>query len=644
MINKKKILVLVPNGASTDNRVVREAESLKSAGHEVLLAGLRLPHLSGLNAITANGVPVRRVDWQYRAYSKIAIVYAAVLIPLAIAIAAIIAITSYYLYFKVIAAGLAAVIDGAIQGLYAATNWFTQKYYPESSLTTANHFTLSGIRVSNPTLFHAMVLAILALIILSLRSIWKRCKREIWSSYGQLVRNPALVAIRRKAAHARNYGERENVRSYTVLERLLAPEEGSTGALQNRMTQHFILQSRTQAFIELGREFLPDLIHCHEIGTLPAGIALKTELRCKLIYEAHEIYDDLANASTLQSKRYRQIHEENIGKIDGFVTVNEDIGDYYKTTYPNIPTPVVMPNSVYPKSVHYDGRLHEAAGFPPDIKIILYQGGFSPNRGLNVLLESAYNLPEGWGVVFMGRGPLEDELKSEAENFQNKTIEKFKRKRSLQLLSHTETIEPILAAIMVDSRDGGGQTLQQAELEGLVVGQALLRAETGQSLGTDIRSRVSEIRETEVALAVDKLLRREIDELRSSGLINRARFVPMAPHSELVEWTSGASIGIIPYENIGLNHWFCSPNKVWEYPNAGVPILASRLHFLAKMIKTWQIGWTIASDPSVSEIVSVVRSISDKDIAEKKEACANFIASDNYTIHENRLLELVDSL
>ncbi|HYE68658.1 MAG TPA: hypothetical protein VEA58_08600, partial [Anaerovoracaceae bacterium] len=45
-------------------------------------------------------------------------------------------------------------------------------------------------------------------------------------------------------------------------------------------------------------------------------------------------------------------------------------------------------------------------------------------------------------------------------------------------------------------------------------------------------------------------------------------FIPPAPQNDLALWTAGGTIGIIPYEKIGLNHWFCTPNKLWEYPNA----------------------------------------------------------------------------
>ena len=105
-----------------------------------------------------------------------------------------------------------------------------------------------------------------------------------------------------------------------------------------------------------------------------------------------------------------------------------------------------------------------------------------------------------------------------------------------------------------------------------------------------------------------------------------------------------AALGVIPYENVGLNHWYCSPNKIWEYANAGVPILASRLHYLNAVIGRWDLGWTFSSDPSVADIVSVMRGITEEDLAAKRKNCQRFIQADNYPIHEPRLLDLFAGL
>ena len=49
----------------------------------------------------------------------------------------------------------------------------------------------------------------------------------------------------------------------------------------------------------------------------------------------------------------------------------------------------------------------------------------------------------------------------------------------------------------------------------------------------------------------------------------RLVLIPPAPADSLAKWTAGADVGIIPYENTGLNHLYCTPNKLWEFPNAG---------------------------------------------------------------------------
>jgi glycosyltransferase involved in cell wall biosynthesis len=260
------------------------------------------------------------------------------------------------------------------------------------------------------------------------------------------------------------------------------------------------------------------------------------------------------------------------------------------------------------------------------------------------LVEAAFNLPEEWYVVFMGRGPLKEHLEKLAEGFMQDQRGRILRGLSLESLAKNEHIEKLTAAVHGVSPETGQQVVKQVALEELALAQAIAGAESGLLRGDIIERTVTEIREAEAKLSAERNVRRSMDQLRASRVLQKVRFVPMAPHSELVEWTSGAAVGIIPYENIGMNHWLCSPNKIWEYPNAGVPILASRLEYLTRVITTWGIGWTFASDPTVEEIVAAVRAITDDELNDKRTACRRFIQADNYTLHEPRLLGLVAGL
>ena len=74
------------------------------------------------------------------------------------------------------------------------------------------------------------------------------------------------------------------------------------------------------------------------------------------------------------------------------------------------------------------------------------------------------------------------------------------------------------------------------------------------------------------------------------GIENRVHFVPPVPQDELLAWTMCADVGVIPYPAIDLNHKFCSPNKLFEFIHAQVPIVANDLPFLRDVIVGEGIG------------------------------------------------------
>lgn len=287
-----------------------------------------------------------------------------------------------------------------------------------------------------------------------------------------------------------------------------------------------------------------DFVHCHDLITLPAGRAVARRLGAKLIYDSHEIYEELAShtppvrAVLSRMQRYYSRH------LDGFITINDSIAEFLTKRYPMLPPPVIVKNAtrVEPSQPPYDGRLHDAAGIPSGVRILLFQGGFQPQRGLESLVRSASLLKPGWCVVLMGWGALEDTLKALAN---------------------------------------------EADPAGAVV-----------------------------------------------------KFLPGVPQSELRRWTAGASVGIVPYLNVNLNHWFCTPNKLWEYPAAGVPILASPFPELRRTIESGNIGWLLPPDLAPESIAATVNALSEGDIDEKRRACGAFIERDNWSLYERRLLDL----
>jgi glycosyltransferase involved in cell wall biosynthesis len=132
------------------------------------------------------------------------------------------------------------------------------------------------------------------------------------------------------------------------------------------------------------------------------------------------------------------------------------------------------------------------------------------------------------------------------------------------------------------------------------------------------------------------------DELKriASGT-ERVRFVPAVPAHELLSWTQGATAGIVPYEDKMLNHWIATPNKLWEYPNAGVPLIVQPFPEMRRIVETYRCGWLLPQPLSPEGIATVVASLSDEQIVVAHEACRKFTDDDNWdVIYRDRLMDL----
>lgn len=64
----------------------------------------------------------------------------------------------------------------------------------------------------------------------------------------------------------------------------------------------------------------------------------------------------------------------------------------------------------------------------------------------------------------------------------------------------------------------------------------------------------------------------------------------------LLNYTSSANYGILFYQDTCLNHRYCSPNKMFEYLMAGIPVLISNLSEMKKLINKNNIGLVAKSN------------------------------------------------
>lgn len=89
-------------------------------------------------------------------------------------------------------------------------------------------------------------------------------------------------------------------------------------------------------------------------------------------------------------------------------------------------------------------------------------------------------------------------------------------------------------------------------------------------------------------------------------------FGPVAP--ELVtKYAASADIGAAPIKNSCLSYYYCSPNKVFEYIGAGLPVVGSDFPEIRKIINSYKLGKTFKPDDpkdiakAITEVLSDVR-------------------------------------
>ena len=87
-----------------------------------------------------------------------------------------------------------------------------------------------------------------------------------------------------------------------------------------------------------------DFVHCHDLDTLQIGVWLKKKLNTKLIYDAHDLFIAYAKSKNLPRmiiKLIENFEKKLLSNVDGIVTVNEALANFYENLY-NKPIQIVM--------------------------------------------------------------------------------------------------------------------------------------------------------------------------------------------------------------------------------------------------------------------------------------------------------------
>ncbi|HEX7584016.1 MAG TPA: glycosyltransferase [Prolixibacteraceae bacterium] len=98
-------------------------------------------------------------------------------------------------------------------------------------------------------------------------------------------------------------------------------------------------------------------------------------------------------------------------------------------------------------------------------------------------------------------------------------------------------------------------------------------------------------------------LKQMVAELK---LESKVKFLGRLPLGELSRVTRQASLGISLEEDLGLNYRFALPNKLFDYIQAGVPVLVSNLPEMRRIVDHYQIG-TVADTHQRKELAEIMK-------------------------------------
>lgn len=168
----------------------------------------------------------------------------------------------------------------------------------------------------------------------------------------------------------------------------------------------------TRRFTRAALALPADVYHAHDLNTLEAAIAAARRHRAKLVYDAHELYPDLTGLGPAERARWRRLETRLIGTADAVVVPSPSRGAELVRRY-GVAQPVVVMNCPPATTTAREGPRPLNALRRSGEALAVYAGGFSPNRGLEALID-AVPLGSGWRLALMGWGPLETVLRARA--------------------------------------------------------------------------------------------------------------------------------------------------------------------------------------------------------------------------------------
>jgi glycosyltransferase involved in cell wall biosynthesis len=287
----------------------------------------------------------------------------------------------------------------------------------------------------------------------------------------------------------------------------------------------------------------PDVVHAHDVNTLPTAWLASVLTRSPLVYDAHEISTDREGYASFRSL-VGCVEKHLMPRAVGTITTTDTRAKFFARAY-GVPRPLVLQNRPRFTSVARSQRIRDELNLKETWPIVLYQGGLQQGRGLERLVEASAEVPHAY-FVFIGGGRLESILEERA---------------------------------------------------------------------------------------------------RFLGLEDRVHFIPTVSLADLPSYTASADIGVQPIENTCLNHFSTDSNKLFEYMMAGLPIIASDLPEVRKVVSKFNMGLLVKPGHTGELVEALNKLVKDPILCSQFRLnslrAAKFL---NWEAQEHNLIELYEKI
>jgi len=160
-------------------------------------------------------------------------------------------------------------------------------------------------------------------------------------------------------------------------------------------------------------ETTADVVHAHDLNTLAAGVRAARHHKARLVYDAHELYPELAGLGPRERARWDRLDRRLIRTPEVVIVPSESRADEFARRY-GIERPRVVMNCP-PAGPAPDPTASPLSALRrPGESLLVYAGGYNTNRGLENLVRAA-GLIDHARLVMVGFGGLEPELRAVAE-------------------------------------------------------------------------------------------------------------------------------------------------------------------------------------------------------------------------------------